>query len=85
MENEYPKFLYLATAADSILVGDGDEEKIAREKGFRDVWGEPVDVGGGSDEDEREALKKKLKAAGVSFGGNSGVEKLRELAAEKGL
>lgn len=83
MENEYPKFLYLATAADSILVGDGDEEKIAREKGFRDVWGEPAE--GTGDEDEREALKKKLKAAGVSFGGNSGVEKLRELAAEKGL
>lgn len=83
MENEYPKFLFLATAADSILVGDGGEEKIAREKGFRDVWGEPAE--GAGDEGEREALKKKLKAAGVPFGGNSGVEKLRELAAEKGL
>ena len=83
MENEYPKFLFLATAADSILVGDSDEEKIAREKGFRDVWGESAE--GTGDEDEREALKKKLKAAGVPFGGNSGVEKLRELAAEKGL
>lgn len=83
MGSEYPKFLYLATAADSILVSDGDEEKIAREKGFRDVWGEPAE--GSGDEDERETLKKKLKAAGVSFGGNSGVEKLRELVAEKGL
>lgn len=82
---EFPKYLYLDTPENSILCLDDAEEKIAREKGFRDVWGKPADVGGGSDEDERESLKKKLKAAGIPFGGNSGIEKLRELVAEKGL
>lgn len=80
---EFPKYLYLDTPENSILCLDDAEEKIAREKGFRDVWGKPAE--GSGEDDERETLKRKLKAAGVQFGGNSGIEKLRELVAEKGL
>lgn len=77
---EYPKWLYLLTG-EGILCQDEAEEKTAREAGFGDLVG-GTPPAGKTDEppDEREALKAKLKAAGISFGGNTGIEKLRELA-----
>jgi hypothetical protein len=78
MENEYPKWLYLIEGH-GILVQDADEEAVAREGGFGDlVGGTPPESR--EAEDERGVLKAKLKAAGVPFGGNIRIEKLRELA-----
>ena len=82
---EYPKYLYLDTPDQSILVQDADEEKAARSSGFRDVWGkaeeEEPDEGG----DEAAELRAKLKAADIKCPPRIGIEKLRALVAEKGL
>lgn len=44
---EYPKFLFLDTQEQSILVADEAEEKQARASGFRDVWGKHEKPKGG--------------------------------------
>lgn len=75
---EYPKWLYLAEG-NGILVQDAEEEATARAAGFGDLVG-GIPPGGKPSEDDREALKAKLKEAKIPFGGNTSTEKLRELA-----
>lgn len=56
MENEYPKWLYLADGS-GILVQDADEDTVAREGGFGDL------VGGTPPGGKPEAPRKPAKGA----------------------
>lgn len=82
---EYPKYLYLDTPDQSILVQDADEEKTARSSGFRDVWGKAEEKEPDEGGDEAAELRAKLKAADIKCSPRIGIEKLRALVAEKGL